>query len=850
MGIKEQTLPTNEDFAAPDWLAATDGSGDYDAPPFHFHYLALNPSGNLNTGASEYSTFPFRAGGPMEASDTSTLFHPQVDAPGGSMPVQMSDAQDSEYRKLRAFVCREEDTFNYDNLSLEVAFEHDQVSGSTTGSTQQGSGGSSPTPLGRRTIPTTDPSGSTDDENIGILFSPNTNNAGGLGGMDTITPQPAYNGWLGNGLILRAGGGHPAVSSTGSAAYYSVAGVNAYIFVAYPLKNGTDIDLHMEMWRLTFPSSGNAGVPVLLASHVAPDDVKDIDFRRRLRLRVEVDTSGSGNVELKAYIYAMKHGTHYDEHQVFTTGHGWTDSVVAAGPSGDGAVNTSTGVVTDSGTDKIATFADQTFGVIMGRDRLVDVSEFVGGAQLFTSVVEGMHRITVRQADTDTIVYNDRFQRAPQGYPNADATVDEVITGLFNSGTAANGLWLFDGNAENALGSGNSKIRRSLIWTDSTTDTTSPNDYAQTYLDPTPATGDYAAGVARFFCYKRPSTKVYNHHRIVTCVGPDDSTSAEANTWATGVAARGQMTQLAQNSIVFYAYFTSDGSGAQTYLRLAIAHVQGDYDEDVIGQADEIASVVVQAVGAGIPAGYDMLGTSRTLALKAEAYPEGTTPESAAEYTAYFDGSAVTFDTFTQSAYQDGTSKVVFHPAPPAGTTEGREEGFFFYAVNEAQNGSAQANYTLPRWSAWTEGATADDPIFDGDGESQSVNDEGTASVNLSAAIEEVDWSFEVQYDLPRFDITFVSGHRYTSPRFANSRRVITAQATNVSKATMDLIARFHAARKGVEEPFFLDFPVPATETSETLTTITVQFASAAGLDYRRETEDVYSVTLNMIELL
>ena len=60
----------------------------------------------------------------------------------------------------------------------------------------------------------------------------------------------------------------------------------------------------------------------------------------------------------------------------------------------------------------------------------------------------------------------------------------------------------------------------------------------------------------------------------------------------------------------------------------------------------------------------------------------------------------MTFDTFTQGAYQDGTSKVVFHPAPPIGTTEGREEAFFFYALNEAQNGSAQANYTLPRWPA------------------------------------------------------------------------------------------------------------------------------------------------------
>ncbi len=38
MSVADQLLPEDEDFDAPDWLAATDGSGDYDSPPYHFHF--------------------------------------------------------------------------------------------------------------------------------------------------------------------------------------------------------------------------------------------------------------------------------------------------------------------------------------------------------------------------------------------------------------------------------------------------------------------------------------------------------------------------------------------------------------------------------------------------------------------------------------------------------------------------------------------------------------------------------------------------------------------------------------------------------------------------------------------
>ena len=249
-------------------------------------------------------------------------------------------------------------------------------------------------------------------------------------------------------------------------------------------------------------------------------------------------------------------------------------------------------------------------------------------------------------------------------------------------------------------------------------------------------------------------------------------------------------------------------------------------------------------------AGFNFPGQSHTVAFKVQTFSGATTPESAAEYTAFVDGTAVTFDTFYQSSTQDGTTKVVTHPAPAVGTTQGRAEAFFWYATADRVDSSGSENYSRPQWSAWTQLAVDPDPLFDGDGETVAVLGEGTGTVNLSTAVEHVDWNLSVQYELPRFDVPFASGHRYTSPRFENARRLITASATNVDKATMDLIVRFHSARKGIEDPFLFNFPVPATMASETYTVITVQFADQNGMVYRREAENTYSVQLNLIELL
>ena len=356
--------------------------------------------------------------------------------------------------------------------------------------------------------------------------------------------------------------------------------------------------------------------------------------------------------------------------------------------------------------------------------------------------------------------------------------------------------------------------------------------------------------VARFFTYKRPSTQVFNHHRRISCVFPDDGPSGNANTFAVGVAARGFISPISRDCVAFFVYYTTDGAGVQTSLRLEVARLLGPYSQDAIAEAQPIAVIEKQAVGEAIPAGFNFPGQSHTVAFRVQTFSGATTPESAAEYTAFIDGTAVTFDTFYQSSTQDGTTKVVTHPAPAVGTTQGRAESFFWYATADRVDSSGSENYILPQWSAWTQLAVDPDPLFDGDGETVGVLGEGTGTVNLSTAVEHVDWNISIQYELPRFDVPFASGHRYTSPRFANARRLITASATNVDKATMDLIVQFHAARKGIEDPFLFNFPVPATMASETYTVITVQFADQNGMVYRREAENTYSVQLNLLELL
>ena len=848
-GIETQLLSPNESFAWLPWMVWTVSPATYDEQaPYLMRYYAFDPSVAWNP-TGDGSSSPLSPGAALYVSRAGRIYSPDSTSPAGGIPALVTSSAAPATAVAHAFLARDYAVAAHDGLSVEAEFELRAVGGSVQGALTQGTGGTAPTRQAQRRIPTSDPSGSSSVENTTLGFSSQTNTTGPLPPATALDRVPLANGWRGNGVFIRAGGGRPRVlNSIGDD--YKVYQLDHYIFVAYPAANGSTSDLRLEIWR----NNHDVYLPfyqhkaTLLAKQVIPNAAMNIDFRRSYRLRVEVENV-AGNPTFKAYIGDYTQNGVTGEMQAFKDGV-FTTSTITAAPSGDAYITTATGVVTDTGAEKITANADKTFGVLGCRERTEDLTAWSTSYPSPTpiNVLEGLHRITVRRTDTGAIVYNDLFERSPgEYYGNA---VSEAVDGLFNFGNRIDGAFLFDGSAETDFANGDFKIRRLLATTDTLGADTVKTNYVTAYIDPDPGATGYASGVGRFYIDTRPSTQFYNHHRSISVTGATDAASAAPNTFLLGVAPRGAMQAGRQDSIAFLAEYVTDGAGAQTYLRLKIVEIHAWLWDDINSSSfsTTIASVEVQASGAGIPVGYDMTGT-HTLALRAEAIDTATTPTSAAKYIAYFDGTAVVFDTFAAGVVQDATTKWVTHPSPTPNTTSGRSEAFFWYATLPAETGGAVANYVPPQFTDWTEGTMTDDPIFSGPRASIAVAGEGTPSVNFSTALDAVDWAFHVESHRPRFEAEFASGHRYAAPQWSNARRVIVATAENVPKSTMDAVVAFYNARSGVGEAFYLNDPVPASMTSETPSVLSAIFASDA-LQYRRISENCYSVALTMIEVL
>lgn len=848
-GIETQVLSTGETFASLPWMVATAaGVWPDEQPPYLLRYYPLDPSESWNSVTGDGALSPLRPNFTLSVATAGRIYKPDPTSPAGSIPVLVASAGTPSNDVAHGFLARDGSVAAHDGLSVEAEFELRAVGGSTQGALTQGTGGTSPTRQAQRRIPTSDPSGSSSTENTTLAFSASANTSGPLPPATALDRVPLANGWRGNGVYIRAGGGRPLIQD-GTGDDYSIYRMDHYIFVAYPVLNGSTPDLYLELWRNNY----DLYLPIyqhkatLLAKQVVPNAAMNIQFDRSYRLRVEV-VNVAGDPTFTAYIGDYKQAGVVAEMQAFKDGV-FTSSTISTGPSGDGSINTTTGIVTDSGAEKITGNADKTFGVHACRERTIDLSAWSSSYPSPTpiNVIEGLRRITVKRTDTDAIVYNDLFERSPGEYYGNSAS--EAVDGLFNFGTRADGAFLFDGSAETDFAAGDFKIRRLLATTDTLGADTTKTDYVTAYIDPDPGVTGYASGVGRFFVDTRPSTQFYNHHRGITVTGATDSTSGVFNVFLLGVAARGSMQAARQDSVAFVAEYVTDGAGAQTYLRLKIVEFHAWLWDDLndVSNYSTIASVEVQASGAGIPVGYDMTGT-HDLALKAEVIPTATTPTSAAQYTAYFDGAAVAFDTFASGVVQDATSKVVTDNSPTPNTTSGRSEAFFWYSQQPAETGGGVANYVPPRFTDWVEGTLTDDPVYLGPRQSVAVAGEGSPSVNFSTALDAVDWEFHVESYRPRYEATFASGHRYTSPQWGKARRVIVASAENLPKTTLEAVVSFYNARSGVGEAFYLNDPIPASMSAETPLVLSAVFASDA-LDYRREAEGVYSVRLTMIEV-
>lgn len=844
-GTATQLLPKNETFEKPDWSTSTIGAAQDHCLPWFFHYASWNLSNSLDTGDSEYSSCPFKANGQLDCRNFGLMYAPDPSL-GSSAGVHVTDKHAGAQTKMRGFICREEDTFNRDDLSFEAEFRLEVVGTAALGNSQGGTGGSSPGAAGVISFPTTDTSGSTSRENTSLNFNFEGN---AFGQMTNASPTtiPGGDGWLGNAVAIRVGGGRPTLTSNPSTATsgasWSWRRIDAYVFAVYPVKVGpTRVDLYMEMWRFNTDASNNV-IPRLLAKHVVQNGAPKINKDQPYRLRVEVENV-SGNPTLKGYV--SRYGTS-GEVQAFKTGVFTETNTITNGPSGDGSANTSTGVVTDSGTNKIAAYTDKTVGVFCGRDRSIDVSPFgIGGTPELKNIIEGMNRLTARSLSPNAIIWNDRFERSPTT-TTLSTNLDEFVQGLFSFGWNTMGMFQLDVATLNDGGSNLLKVRRSLRWTGSTTSVTSPTDYVTHMYDADPANDGTITTAPRFAWHRRPSTYLYNHHRIVTVKGAVDPavSTGTPQTFVVGVSCRGSVSQFFHDVIVAYAVYSTDGNGNQTSLRLRISRWNGNFYTSYFGGGGEqkLAEKVVHTSGSP-PSGYDIGGrsssTTRDIGLRVQNSDQG-----GAEYTMSWDGTNVTFDTFFEDCVQDGTTKVVFHPAPHPNTTQGRTEGVVFvsYLPKEV---SGTSQYDDPRWEDWTEGTVDPDNSLE-EGDTISVGGEGTPTVNLKTVVD-VDWTVEVDLQRPKYTAAFSSGHRYTSPIYGRSRRIITARAENVPKATFDSLLTFYNDRKGITDPFFFDFPIPSALGQNTLTTISVAFTSS-GLKVKRKFEDVYTVELELVEV-
>lgn len=844
-----QLIPKDDTFAAPDWANSTVGSAQSSCHPYHFFYNAWDPSNSLLASASEYADCPFRSGGPLECSPFGVLYTPNPGSIADAMPVHMTDIILEAQDKMRAFVCREEDSLNHDGLSVEALWGLAGVGASTSGAENQGSGGTGAQRNAARKFPTTDDSGSTSIDNLGLGFNPE----GNTDGYVNITPQrtPGPDGWRGCGVAIRVGGGRPGLRASDVSPDYdsewSFRRIDGYILCAYPQAGATGV-LVVDLWRLNCNAS-NQMTPTRLVRQTITNGVGNWKKDRPYYLRVEA-VNNSGDVDLKGYLGDYEQGGTVAERQLFRSGI-FTTTAITAGPSGDGSVATTTGIVTDSGANKITAYTDKTFGVIMGRDRAVETSGLIGGNTQVQNTIEGLYRLTCKRTTGGVEVFNDLFERVPFADPQLPL-IDEVVSGLFSIGVRQMGVWTHDSQAGN-LGSATSTSYRGRLlgWTSGVTNTTAPNDYITALWNNNPPAGGNLPGtVRRIFLHKRPTDNRYNHYRQVRFKGAEDlaPASGSVGTIYYTLFVRGQATQYQHDGIALVVDVTTDGSNNQTVTNIAIRRVFGNLSSaQVLG--GEIARAVIQASGAAVPAGWAIPGVENDMALKVERVDEGSDPNAPALLTAYWNSTAITFDTFGYGATQDATSKVVTLPAPWVEWSEGRVEGFgWYHAFTTVYNGGAWWR-SYPEFRNWEDLGPTPDPgtAGGGVGVTIAVQGEGTPSAYLKSVVD-IDWSVEVEFLQPRYTATFDSGHRYTSPQFGKKRRVILARAENIDKTTYDALAAFYNARSGIEEPFYFNYPIPSSLGSNTLEEIVVCFTST-GLQVRRKAEGVYSVELEMVEV-
>ena len=861
--MTDQVLPKDESFAAPDWL--TPGTGTRNSPPWYFWLASWNPATGINE--STYSTYPLRTGGEMHPVDGGQLYQPDSYWSGIRSPSLMTSVVGTGLFQF-GLLCREEDSFNQDDLDIKITFGIQSLAGGQIGAAQQGSGGSGPLPGGHASYPKT-PSGVTGNDHVAAMGSGVGGSyvAGGVANPQ-VRPNPAqwWAGWKGNSLVFRAGGGRPQVGLLAASrpAGAEVARVDHYAFMAYPVLNGAATDLHLEVWQVKYTTTTgtSSNVPRRLMQQIVSDGTEYIEFPQPYHLRVTVDNDATPDPEINCYIGKYRHqttGVVQAEVQCFKDGVFANDTYTV----GTDVTHTSaTGNIEDRHSDKITAYTDKTIGWTMGGDRSVDVGPALGTTTDSQNFVEGVYEVLVLRKSTSAVLYRDLFERntgnAPITY--SGQSVVRPVTGRFGTtGTSLQGMFTFDISADFSWGAGPDEIRRLALWTDGQTDVSAPNDYITLDYDADDSAVTSVYNVLRQFVHAKPSTQFYNHHRTVQFKPGTEAGVIGSNNYNFGISLRGYSTGYGFDTIAYFVDWATNGNGTITSLKHTIARITG-----LLMTSPPVESVIAsKTITSGIPNLYD--GNFHTLDFRAEVYTAGTSPSSAAEYLVEFDGAPVELDDAGQ--YQSSTVspyKVVeFAPT----LFSGRTESFFFFSFQPEHNSGGTRLWNPPQAKAWTEGALTADPVGNLDPDtlaSIAVNDEGTAvgALNTSSGalaitgsgVFDVEVTTDVEFFRPTYRIGFDSGHAYTSPAADKDRRRWRVAVMSAPLAVLQSLQTFFNDHNAMEIPFSFVVPVPsdgndAGSTAEATETVKACF----GDEFLRVTQPgpgVYDVAISIEELL
>jgi hypothetical protein len=630
------------------------------------------------------------------------------------MPALMTDTSGREDAQ-RGVLCREEAAFNLDDLDIKVVFGL-QLSGSTElGATQAGRQGSSPGPAGR--IQGVNYAGS-DTDTQDDLTEPTAGSQnstffpGQAQRSARLDSDQIWSGWLGNSVIFRAGGGQPQVDVTDNPRNF-VTHVSHYAFTAYPVVDGSDMDLYFEVWQVKYTGTGASdGTPRRLIQQIVNDGAQYIDFAQPYHLRVEVDNDGSSNPQINCFVGPYKNqttGTVQAEVQCFK------DGVFANNTYSTGTnvtQTTATGNVSDAHTDKISAYDDKTIGWTMGRDRDVDVAGALGlsGIQ-YAGFTEGVYGVEVKRISTQAVVYCDLFERVVGGTTvqgRGNSTLTNVQNKFGVSGGQISGMFTYDFAADYDYETGNKEIRRLALWTDTQTDTTTPNDYIQLDYDAdnSSAAADQVAGAFRAFIHQRPSTQFYNHNRTIQFKPGAETGTGSGGTYRFGIMLRGTANGLKLPTMAYYVEWTTNGSGTITAVADKIAKI------DTTSSSTAYSPTVIASLTHGSVSArplYD--GNYHTLGFEAYNNTAANGPNAAAVYKCTYGGSAVNF---TDTAPPQQSSSDTGNPVNDIGPEffGGHQEGFFFYSSVAEYNASAAKLWSIPSVKTWSEGTLQSEPIF------------------------------------------------------------------------------------------------------------------------------------------